>query len=509
MTKGLRASLSESIINGSLTPSQVAVLTSADLASEEQLAAMERAKQAVLEQHVRAKEDVTTIRLGRDGFEKVEDTHEKEMKLLAAQEEAARVRRAEEARRESPVSEVPQSPVVPDVPRMTPKRSESIDVVGSPANQFAMKSAWGEEKADDAHEEAMFGAGGDQELDLSDIVQGDDVIDDLLEEKLLDESPGEMDIFEAKPVISNPADPSPHIPPMQLRLICRSSQSNWSLLLPHKTIEITGRVPTKTSLQFLGDTRLNPAKELITVAFSLDQKASQDEAKAWEALIEYLISRDRHAIYLPYGERPPQGAAKELYMIPLRPNDPAPDFTDLIDGFSLPAKGRPASLFLGVFIANRQSTSVSLPAPAQAPAPRAPLPAAAAAPTIESEKLKALMASLNPTMLQGLVGGSTPPQGSFTPIAGSSTPMPPPNFPPFPPPQLPHSSQGYSPYPPPPPADPYVSMSGSYSPHMGGPYQPPRQNGPPPPPPPSSSRQRGFDRERDNGWGSRGGDRRY
>ncbi|KAK8854541.1 hypothetical protein IAR55_003280 [Kwoniella newhampshirensis] len=418
INKGLRPSLADSIVDGSLTPAQIAVLTSADLASEEQLAAMERAKQAVLEQHVRAKEDVTSIRLGRDGFEKVEDTHEKEMKLLAAQEEAVRVR-AEEARRESLISEVPQSPVVPDVPRMTPKRSDSIDV-GSPATQFALKSAWGGERDP---EEPSFGGGqevvfgGDQELDLSDIVQGDIAVDDLLEEKLLDESPGEMESFEAKPVM-------------------------WS-----------GKVSASNSAELTKRLSIPPI---------------------------------RHAIYLPYGPKAPHGVARELYLIPLRPDDPSPDFTDLIDGYSLPAKGRPTSVFLGVFVMNKYSTPVL----AHVPPPPAPIPisATAAAPTIESERLKALMASLNPTTIQSLVGASTPPQGGLTPTAGSSTPMPPPppNFPPFPP-------QGHSPYPP--PADPYGSTGASY---------------PPRPSDPRHQRQREFGgRERDNGWGSRGGERRH
>ncbi|WVQ95214.1 hypothetical protein IAU59_002308 [Kwoniella sp. CBS 9459] len=481
--RGLRADLAQSIRDGSLSPAAIATLASADLASEEQLAHIERVKQSVLEQTVRAKEELESVRIGRDGFEKVENTHEKEMKALAEQEGVARTEAEEMAKKATEPDEPVEtkSPVIPDVPRFAPRRSESTDVVAaSPLKEttFALSSAWGKDTAEVEMDEPTF-SGDQNEVDLSDIVASDEVLDDILDDIVSEAKAGptEIEIFEAKPIvwsggIVNPANPSSHVPPMSVRVVCRTSPPDWSLLLPHERIEITGRVEIKNSLRFLSDSRLNPTKELIVVAFTLDPNASEEETATWEDMIEYHIGRERHALYLPYGSAGrgivPPGAAREVYMIPLRPSDPSPDFTDLIDGYSLPSTGRTSSVFLGVFVCNKGASqprpihtaskpnlAVSAPVP---PPPPAPLPTTtmpAAPPIIQNEQLAALMMSLNPTALQGVLGGYTPTQqGGLSPVSGfagtvqtppqgGTTPMPPPQAcPPYPPQEyMPHQPQ--------------------------------------------------------------------
>ncbi|WWC63600.1 uncharacterized protein I303_106205 [Kwoniella dejecticola CBS 10117] len=534
IAKGLRPDLIASITSRKLGPTQIATLTSADLASEEQLKAIEQARQSVLEQTVKSKEDTSsTIRLGRDGFEKVENVHEKEMKLLAQQEESARLRAEEERRlRENPPptpieeKDVQKSPIVNKFTE-GPKRSESIDV-SSPLKQPLVSSAWTAPASTDESEQEVNNF--DQtNLDLSDIVQvGDEMeLDDLDDREEVPKS--DMQLFEAKEVfwsggIVNPANPSAYIPPISLRLICKATPPDWKILLPREKIEITGRVPTKGSLQYLSDSRLNPSKELITVAFSLDEKATDEEILAWEEMVEYHIGKDRHALYLPYEKHPhpPPGSAKELYMIPLRPSDPAPEFTELIDGFALPIKGRSTSVFLGVFVFNKSSTPIPAPAPRPSTSepPHPPQPAAIpplaqipaiSQPVIQNDQLQALMASLNPTAIQGLVGGITPvPLGGSTPPIGGITPTPQPTYPSYTPAQQVYTpydnSGGYTPQP-----QPYGGGGGS-----GGGYQDgwrgemrrderrdlggrdPRR------------RDRGDwveRRESDNGWGNRGGGR--
>ena len=194
-------------------PSQVAVLTPADLASAERLEEIERAKQAVLQQTVKSRGDVevAAVRLGRDGFEKVEDRHEKEMKVLAQQEEAARTK---EQRRESLMSQEERVEGSPRVTRdrepdektspvtMLHKRSESMDtaVMQSPTKPaFALTSAWGSAKEREA---AVLSYEGDQTaLDLSDIVAEPEeeqlVEPDIVESK----EPSQMELFEAKSIV--------------------------------------------------------------------------------------------------------------------------------------------------------------------------------------------------------------------------------------------------------------------------------------------------------------------
>jgi hypothetical protein len=215
LAKSLRPELRDSIVNLTLSPAQVAVLTPIELASEERAKEIEAAKQAVLQQTVKSREEgPADIRLGRDGLERAEDFREKEMKALQAAEDAARER---EKRRESLVSqggeegsEVPkgenaegqgQNPAQQSMGMMH-RRSESTDIVSrpalvaqesersesgvkaptkntqsptpTPARQFSLASAWGckdKETAglDVGDVEMAFGEDQNQ-VDLSDIV---------------------------------------------------------------------------------------------------------------------------------------------------------------------------------------------------------------------------------------------------------------------------------------------------------------------------------------------------
>lgn len=203
-----RPELLADIISFTLPAAKVAQLTSADLASAERLEELERAKRAALEQTVKQKDDIGTIRMGRDGFEKVEDLRDGELVALARQEQAAR---KEAERRESvgtPVgggddgdksmeipamaspmgtrresasatpqlerkasSSLPQSPVV---------KRESVDLPSrSPLkSNFGLKSAWSAGE-NEAGEKQSLSLGDQTVLDLSDIAT---------------EEPGDMDV---------------------------------------------------------------------------------------------------------------------------------------------------------------------------------------------------------------------------------------------------------------------------------------------------------------------------
>ncbi|ODN77740.1 hypothetical protein L202_04879 [Cryptococcus amylolentus CBS 6039] len=584
MTKGLRPSLLSSIVAKTLSPSAFALLSSADLASDEQLAAISAAKQAILEQTVKGnkvKEEERAgqaIRIGRDGFEKAEDWKEREMREVMQVEDREK-RRDEEAKRkremmdvdsermvhtdldERPVSIGKSEPTLSSRPEVLPKRSSSTTVkpvAGSPQSgspsvnrpTFALQSAWSAGSGSGEHEHAFLGSGaqdqGEIELDLGDIAVAEVDVDYSVEYGHTEEEQGEsaqlsdMQRFESKTIawrggLVNPAAPSPQIPPTVLRLVSPAAPHNQisPLILPHPNIEITGRVPTKNSLKFLSDMRMSPAKELVCGIFSLGDEASEEEKGRWDEMIGDYLSRDRHAIYLPYGQHPLPGAIKEIYMIPLRPTDALPDFTDLIDGLDVPKEGRTGNVFLGVLVGSRKPPVVGRPAgqqgvtpphdpraaarvssassshptskPSSLPAPppslpsrpqveQPPLPAAvqpnpvaAASPLagIQNEKLQALMASLNPAALAGL----SPPQPSLStpapaPAPGGSTSNGPHAG-------YPQQGQAYGYTPPPPPAGhgahngtppsfpprgypPQNAREGE--PYPGFPFQPPPQN---------------------------------
>jgi hypothetical protein len=63
----------------------------------------------------------------------------------------------------------------------------------------------------------------------------------------------------------------------------------WKTLFPSEELRIDGRVATQSSSEFLTQVRLNPAKELIAVAFS---PVTEGFKADFSALTDYLKSRE-------------------------------------------------------------------------------------------------------------------------------------------------------------------------------------------------------------------------
>lgn len=229
----------------------MAHLTSADLASAERLEELEKAKKAALEQTVKQKDDIGTIRMGRDGFERVEDARERELVALARQEQAARkeAERRESlgtpadevsvgelttgsplARRESasatpqaprldryPSSSLPQSPVVR-------RDSVSVDTPKSPVkSNFGLTSAWASGAAAEAGENQPLSLGDQTVLDLSDIVADEPEEEEEESMKMdLDEEdgPAKTEVVKevAQPVVWNGSVSRRPLPPVRPEL---------------------------------------------------------------------------------------------------------------------------------------------------------------------------------------------------------------------------------------------------------------------------------------------------
>ena len=62
----------------------------------------------------------------------------------------------------------------------------------------------------------------------------------------------------------------------------------WRTLFPVDHLRIDGRVPVDKSAQYLTQTRLNPTRELIAVAFAPESEAS---AAGFDLLSKYLINK--------------------------------------------------------------------------------------------------------------------------------------------------------------------------------------------------------------------------
>ncbi|OBZ73643.1 Transcription factor bye1 [Grifola frondosa] len=284
----------------------------------------------------------------------------------------------------------------------------------------------------------------------------------------------------------------------------------WQTLFPSKELRIDGRVPVETSAQYLTQMRLNASKELIAVAFA--PNAGVDPT-SFQSLVDYLISKGRHGLIFPWGNRPKEHApGRELYIVPLLTTDPIPEYMELLDELRLPKSRslnylhpRTPTFDLSQFQQQNHNVLPSiLPSSTVSSIPAVP----------SSASLAAEVASLTPEqiqlMLQALSSGAmapSPPQPAQPPPPPPSIPVPtaiplqpwmntPPAFPTaYPPPTAYSASQT--------PPRPYPDTSydryeqdrqypgTSYNLDRGSPYR--GRGGP-------RGRGRGDDRPRDGGW---------
>ncbi|KAG8924919.1 hypothetical protein FRC01_010900 [Tulasnella sp. 417] len=310
----------------------------------------------------------------------------------------------------------------------------------------------------------------------------------------------DMQIFEALPVVwtgplqmPNEQDSAWTAPCLARQIGGRSlgtSDFLWKLLFTQPITRIDGRVPVPASTKYLVDTRLNPTKDLVAVALTPVDEGDQEFAK----LNEFLIKKGRHGLVFPWAGVPGERATgRDCYLIPFKPEDPTPEFIELLDDVQLP-KTRTRDIMLAVFvlhkdrIAKAQASAPSstpqiqnLPLESMPPPPP-PAPVPTAAPPLPNlETLASLLpqAGLNEQtkiLLQDLVA-----RGGFTAVANSllqNQAGPPP--PAAPPPS--NYGASYSP----PPVSQYTGATPPYS--AGASALPPPSTyvGYPPPPPPQA-----------------------
>ena len=299
----------------------------------------------------------------------------------------------------------------------------------------------------------------------------------------------------------------------------------WKTLFPTETLRIDGRVSTENSCNFLTQTRLNPTKELIAVAFS---PANGENGQNFKAISDFLIGkgcvgfihvremtthvpRSRHGLIFPWGMPPKEHSpGRELYVVPLRATDPLPECIELLDHLKLP-KERNNDCLIGVWILYKDRLAPPqiqpIPPATQAP-PLPPLTANIAstmfgsppsAPPIDTSALVKGVAALTSEQIQNVLRSLTvtpqmlPPRAPHTPQAPGQHPPPlPPLHPMSAMPMLPQQLQPWSAHPPvpyPAPYHPTLSM------HPPTPPLTPGSHGPGGPPSFDRQDQREFKRE--------------
>ncbi|KAK2463520.1 hypothetical protein APHAL10511_004271 [Amanita phalloides] len=289
----------------------------------------------------------------------------------------------------------------------------------------------------------------------------------------------------------------------------------WKTLFPMDALRIDGRVATENSCNFLTQTRLNPTKELIAVAFS---PADAENGQNFKAISDFLIGKNRHGLIFPWGMPPKDySPGRELYVLPLRAKDPLPECIELLDHLKLP-KERRTDYLIGVWVLYKGRLAPPpqvqpLPPPVQA-SPLPPLTAnitssvfgnpPSAPPTsgIDTSALAKEVATLTPEQIQNVLrtlaatSQILPPRKPQLQRQGllQAPPPPPPSLHPLPPmSMLPQQQQPWNSHNPAPYPVPY------HAPLPMPPPPPPGSHGagvPPPPPPPFERQdQRDYKRE--------------
>ena len=321
-----------------------------------------------------------------------------------------------------------------------------------------------------------------------------------------------------------------------------SLSTAWRVLFPAAHLRIDGRVAVDKSAQYLTQMRLNPNKELIAVAFSPDSESSvipfdtlskhlitkgyvfcPSTSGSFWVLILCLIISSRHGLIFPWGNRPKEHhPGRELYIVPLLPSEPIPDFIELLDELRLPAN-RTQSYLIGIWILTRGKLEAAAPPVQPPPEPAPPLPTGIQPPipfsqlplplplinpmqapmppptsqpaNVNTSALAAEVASLTPEQIQAMLRTLTstgavqvPSQPAPPPLPMTSMshipPQPLAQAPPVPPASWLGPGPGPTPY-----APPYPTPS------MPPPMPPPMQGPPPPPPTPSYDSPRRYDKE--------------
>ncbi|KAG9032082.1 hypothetical protein FRB95_001943 [Tulasnella sp. JGI-2019a] len=240
------------------------------------------------------------------------------------------------------------------------------------------------------------------------------------------------------------------------------SLATWKQLFTHSITRIDGRVAIANATKYLVDIRFNPSKELVAVALSPISPIDTD----FNQLFDFLIMKGRYALVFPWANTPPdQIVGKDFYLVPFRPEDPTPEFIELLDDVHLPEQ-RTGNMLLGVFVLQKGRVAVQTSASPPIPAPRPVDPAPSFIPPQPQPVIQSSISSLeslipgglteqHKTLLQSLMSSqavtSSLAQQQIAPSVSHPPAIIPQQQPPFQP-----------PYPEPPPSNSIVSPPQSF-----------------------------------------------
>lgn len=496
----LRAELQEGFATLRIPAASLATMTSRDLATEEQRAEIKKNEAESMKSSIRYEDDYAPVRYTKkiledsEALQAIQDNiaganrrtkevaspepkaeqeesveqEEQQMDIEADVSSAAKPEEEAERPSDNAESSILRSPVTAKAaPSESPRQAPSLPLQHRNSS-FSLSSVLGNMPA---LVESPSLAG-----DIEDDGVLPDFTDGFMQEEDIDffsapinpinAGPDEQQIFENLPVvwtgkIDNPASPEAIAPIVVARQVggydLGLSPDAWGTLIPQNPIILVGRAPEKESAKYLAASLLSTSKELITVAFTPAKGESNEQIDAFKKLFEFHSTRERFGVHIPYRNAIPPGGPKEVYLIPLKPAQSF-EFLDLMDRYCLP-HSRDFDVLLGVFIVpkNRDMAAQarqSVPTPPAVPAPPAPsyppstnstipVPSSSSMqppPLVSQPNISALLASLNPSVLQmsgqlpigsasnshtGSIPSFSAPSGpSLPPFAGTLPPRP-------------------------------------------------------------------------------------
>lgn len=136
--------------------------------------------------------------------------------------------------------------------------------------------------------------------------------------------------------------------------------STWSQLLP-RGLTTDGRIPTPTATKYLLECSFAPSRELIIVALVPDLTGPTDSAQYKPSkesclikhrhVIDFYVKRDRIGVVAPSGDL--KKVVKDIYITPLRKNEPLPEYMELLDSHLLPEGPRKEDMMLCVLVVQK------------------------------------------------------------------------------------------------------------------------------------------------------------
>lgn len=160
----------------------------------------------------------------------------------------------------------------------------------------------------------------------------------------------------------------------------------WKRLLP-PTFAMDGRIPTSTANKYLVECSFAPSRELIVLGVLPDLTGPTEESPykphkeaclvKHQHIVDLYVKKDRVGVIAPKGEL--RKVVKDIYFLPLKKDDPLPEYIDLLDDHDIPtSRHRENNLLLAVLVLQK---GVIPTVPTVTPATKQPAPSSIASTT--------------------------------------------------------------------------------------------------------------------------------